>query len=335
MTLRLLPGSLPRDAAEELSRQEMAVGNVRTGGHTSQDLLREYLNWALGAERMLRSHFTGDSISSIVFTRRYWALQTSGTDNWETARALVEAEITEQSARLLAEKALLDDAQARWMRGRLLVPDTSALIHGPKLWEWDPAADLGWRDIPVHIVLPILVLDELDELKEHTKEHTRYRARQTLKWIAEQIGSSQSFLVRRGSVADGPDGLMVRGDVCLDVLLYGPGDVRLPIADDEIVDRAAAIATLAGRDVMLVTNDISQAYRARLAGLDVSIVAEPIYDVDIQEQARAAAKAEKAASAADRRAAQEAQRGKRMGGQQGQSELPTPSASPGPDAPGE
>ncbi|MFB9312001.1 PIN domain-containing protein [Nocardioides plantarum] len=325
MTLRLLPGSQPRYAAEELGRQETAVGNVRTGGYLGQDLLKEYLKWALGAERMLLNHFTRDSVSAVVFTQRYWALQTSSSDNWEMSRLLVEAEIIEQSARLLAEKALLDDAHTRWTRGRLLVPDTSALIHGPKLWEWDPAADLGWRDVPVHIVLPMLVLDELDELKEHTKEHTRYRARQTLKWVAEQIGSSQSFLVGGGSVAEGPDGLVVRGDIHLDVLLDAPGHVRLPIADDEIVDRAAAIATLSGRDVVLVTNDVSQAYRGRLAGLDVSTVAEPIYDVDIQEQAKAGAKAERAQKAADRRVAQEAQRGKRKGGQHDQSESQTPS----------
>lgn len=103
----------------------------------------------------------------------------------------------------------------------------------------------------------------------------------------------------------------------LDILLDEPGHIRLAIADDEIVDRAAAIASLSGRDVTLVTNDVSQAYRARLAGLDVSTVAEPIYDVDIQEAAKEAAKAEKSQRDAVRRAAQEAQKGKRQGGKQG------------------
>lgn len=51
----------------------------------------------------------------MIFTQRYWALQTSGTNNnWELARSLVEAEIKEQSERLLCEKALLDEGQTRW-----------------------------------------------------------------------------------------------------------------------------------------------------------------------------------------------------------------------------
>lgn len=312
MTLRLLPGNRPREAAEEVRRQEMAVENVRSAAHRQEHLLEEYIKWTVNAERMLRSYFTSSSVESLLFTPRFWALQATLTSNWEPTWGLVEAEIVEQSRRLAAEKAVLDEGQTRWTRGRLLVTDTSALIHGPKLWDWHPAPDLGWRDSPVQIVIPMIVLDELDELKEHNKEHTRGRARRTLKWLSERLASSQSFHIRSGSIAEGPDGMTVRGDVYLDVLLDGPGHVRLPIADDEIVDRAAAIASLSGRDVTLVTNDVSQGYRGRMAGLAVSQVVNPIYDVDVQEQAKAAAKEQKAKDVAARRDEQEAGRGKRQ-----------------------
>jgi len=53
----------------------------------------------------------------------------------------------------------------------------------------------------------------------------------------------------------------VRGDVHLDVLLDEPGHRRLPIADDEIVDRAVAIATVAGREGRLVTDDVGRRKR--------------------------------------------------------------------------
>lgn len=311
MTLRLLPGRSPREAAEELRRQEIEVGNVLTAGHTGQEVLDAYLLWAINAERMLRNHFAPPSISALIFTQRYWALQTSGSVNWPLVKSLVDAEIADQRERLKQEKALLDEAQTRWMRGRLVVPDSSAVIHGPKLWEWEPAADLGLRDMPVQIVLPMLVLDELDDLKENTKQHTRNRARQTLKWLAVNLGSSQSFLARKGYSTEGTEGLVVRGDVQVDVMLDGPGHTRLAIADDEIVDRAADLAALSGRDVTFITNDTGQGYRARLAGLDVSMVAEPIYDIDIQEASRQAAKAEKARKDAERRAGQEASRGNR------------------------
>ncbi len=43
--------------------------------------------------------------------------------------------------------------------------------------------------------------------------------------------------------------------------------MRLPINDDEIVDRALAIKPLAGRQVRVLTYDTGQSTRARLAGL--------------------------------------------------------------------
>ncbi|MEO5746170.1 MAG: hypothetical protein ABIQ53_16505 [Terracoccus sp.] len=113
MTLRLLPGRSPKDAFAEVERQEMALGNVRTGNNTNQDLLREYLTWAIEAERMLRSHFTGDSVSSHIFTRRYWAPQSSGPSNLELVRPLVDVEITEQSEWMVRAKELLNEGLHR------------------------------------------------------------------------------------------------------------------------------------------------------------------------------------------------------------------------------
>ena len=168
--------------------------------------------------------------------------------------------------------------------------------------------------MPLHLVVPILVMDELDGLKESTKQHTRYRARETLKWIAERLGGSQSARVRDGGV-ERIDGQVARvyGDVHLDVLLDEPGHRRLPIADDEIVDRATDIAAVAGREVTLVTDDVGQAYRARLAGLSVSMVVDPVYDVDIQEAARA----EKQVARDEQRKAEKARQGRPFEGQLG------------------
>ena len=51
-------------------------------------------------------------------------------------------------------------------------------------------------------------------------------------------------------------------------MLYDPpGHARLPINDDEIVDRALTVQLLAGRPVRLLTYDTGQAMRARAAGL--------------------------------------------------------------------
>jgi hypothetical protein len=52
--------------------------------------------------------------------------------------------------------------------------------------------------------------------------------------------------------------------------------VRLPINDDEIVDRAAAVKPLAGRQVTLLTYDTGQASRGRRAELNVIKLSKPV-----------------------------------------------------------
>ena len=64
-------------------------------------------------------------------------------------------------------------------------------------------------------------------------------------------------------------GGLPRGEVTMELVFDPPGHVRLPINDDEIIDRALAIQRAAGRDVTLLTYDTSQSTRARTAGLPV------------------------------------------------------------------
>jgi hypothetical protein len=59
------------------------------------------------------------------------------------------------------------------------------------------------------------------------------------------------------------------GEVTIELLFDPPGHVRLPINDDEIIDRALAVKPLAARTVTLLTYDTGQAMRARAAGLQV------------------------------------------------------------------
>jgi hypothetical protein len=50
--------------------------------------------------------------------------------------------------------------------------------------------------------------------------------------------------------------------------------VRLPISDDELVDRALAIQLLTGLPLTFVTYDTGQSMRARTAGLQVKKLRE-------------------------------------------------------------
>ncbi|WP_406290558.1 hypothetical protein [Embleya sp. NBC_00896] len=56
----------------------------------------------------------------------------------------------------------------------------------------------------------------------------------------------------------------------VEIVLDPPGHIRLPIVDDEIIDRTVAIQSLAARDVRLLTCDTGQHTRGRAAGLAVT-----------------------------------------------------------------
>jgi len=71
--------------------------------------------------------------------------------------------------------------------------------------------------------------------------------------------------LRAGDVVPGPDGL-TRSEITIELVFDPSGHVRLPINDDEIIDRALAIEPLADRKVSLLTYDTGQFTRARSAG---------------------------------------------------------------------
>jgi hypothetical protein len=60
------------------------------------------------------------------------------------------------------------------------------------------------------------------------------------------------------------------------MVLDPPKHNRLPINDDEIIDRALVVQAIAGRSVTLLTYDTGQSTRARAAGLTVIKVPHPV-----------------------------------------------------------
>ncbi|MGW0211536.1 hypothetical protein ACWDZ8_39400 [Streptomyces sp. NPDC003233] len=118
------------------------------------------------------------------------------------------------------------------------------------------------------MLFPIAVVDELDGLKEAGKHRPRWRAGHTLGLLDGTLNGSLSGIWRRSRLTQDE----VHGDISLEIVLDPPGHVRLPLADDEIIDRAVAIQSLAGRPVRLSTCDTSQHTRGKAAGLQVTKV---------------------------------------------------------------
>ena len=125
-----------------------------------------------------------------------------------------------------------------------------------------------WQ-LDVTVLVPIVIVDELDRLKEIKDKQVKWRAGYTLAVLDRVFANSAGpARLRAGDVLPGPDGL-TRSEVTIELVFDPPGHTRLPINDDEIIDRALAIATLADRNVTLLTYDTGQSTRARSAGLPV------------------------------------------------------------------
>lgn len=158
-----------------------------------------------------------------------------------------------------------------------MVPDTSFFIqHDDKLEDLDVAGLLHIREEPVHLVVPMVVIDELDSLKQSKDRQVRWRARHSLSVLDRILPHpTQAAELRPEDYTPLNTGGIPRGQVTVEVVVDARGHVRLPINDDEIVDQAVSIQVLAGRPVTLVTFDTGQSMRARVAGLRCLKIAQP------------------------------------------------------------
>lgn len=74
-------------------------------------------------------------------------------------------------------------------------------------------------------------------------------------------------LLRQADDTPKPDGSVGLGRITLELVFDPPEHERLPDNDAEIVDRAVAVQTLAGRPATMVTYDKRMSLRARVEGL--------------------------------------------------------------------
>lgn len=247
---------------------EMDLANVRSGGTSAGDLFDGYLRWAANAVRMLRHQAREADVEALVLTRRYWVIQALVGGPIGTARDLVEVEIDDRLA-IFAEAIRNTRAEfERWDRmDWIVVADTSFFHQHPqKLDEVDLSKVLESRHEVIGLVVPMVVVDELEKQKRSTDKHLRGRAQVTLA-VFERVASYGAGRLREADFSPIDQGAIPSGEIWLDVLFDLPGHTRLPINDDEIVDRALSVQALSGKDVTFLTYDTNQALRARHAGL--------------------------------------------------------------------
>lgn len=276
------PGVKRENLLKTLQSVYTDVHNLRGGGGTARNAyerLLAYVEWTSTAVRMLGNQVSNSDLDRLVLTERYRLLLAGlvGTATstelpvQRVVNGLVSLELDERVADFDAAIKALQGQIARWSAyGHYVVPDTSFYIHHKDKLE---AADFGplikvWQS-EVAVLVPIVIVDELDRLKESKDKFVRWRAGYTLavldRVFADGVGRVR---LRPGDVVPGPDGL-TRSEITIELVFDPTGHVRLPGNDDEIIDRALVIEALADRKVTLLTYDTGQSTRARSAGLQV------------------------------------------------------------------
>lgn len=238
-----------------------------------------YLRWATNAARRLTGQVHDSDVARLVLTRRHDALLAgasgglAGSSQEGLVNDLVSLELAERVEVFNDAVTSLEQQIARWTnREWFVVADSSFYIQNPhKLADADLHAILHVPPAEhIRLLLPIAVVDELDGLKEAGKQQSRWRASHTLGLLDAVLAGSTFGIFRHAENIGEP--ALWRGKVSMEIVLDQPGHVRLPIADDEIIDRAVAIQALAGREVRLLTCDTGQHTRGRAAGLPVTKV---------------------------------------------------------------
>lgn len=274
MLVTPLPGTDRGNVLKALRAVAEKVGNQHTSGHhVAYQRLLAYLNWSSEAVRLLRRQIRSTDIDRLVLTRRHAALldgagHLGGTHQQALVNGLVSLELEERVEAFDEAITELEALMERWHPSRrILVPDSTLFIqHSDKFEDMDFAPLIGGGPEPVHVLVPMVVVDELDALKESKKPHARWRAGYSLAVLDFLLRQSSPAVLRQADFSDGPP----RGEVTVEVLFDPPGHTRLPIEDDEIVDRAVVAQALAGSPVTLVTYDTGQSTRGRAAGLRVN-----------------------------------------------------------------
>ena len=254
--MRLKNPTLLDSGLETLRRMHMECGNL-LNAHGTLRLRDDYLTWVDNTERQFNSLFADSTLSDGLHSTPYWEIRRL-TEETPRPYPLVEREVTRQARRIEEAMAELTRLKTFLDRpGDIVVPDSSALVEGVYFDQFDWAAETGLAG-PVRLVIPILVVEELDKIKDRERGRPQKRARSVVRRLRE---------LARAVPAGEP--VPFRDGAAFEVLLDDAMHSRFPSNDVEIIDQALGLQSLTGGDVLLACADAAMEFRARLAGLKV------------------------------------------------------------------
>jgi rRNA-processing protein FCF1 len=222
-----------------------------------------YVAWVDQAYATLGSHFADGGLAEGMFSERYWQIVQLG-DYSVLMFELVRREMQVQIGRLTKTIERLQAFKVFAGReGHIVVPDTSAFIQGVYFTDFDWSGGLGLSG-RIRIIVPIVVVEEIDKLKSFDRGRNRDRARSVSKRLREVMRT-----VPAGDAA------ALRSGVSIEVFIDDEWHQRRTNNDGEIIEQALTLRDLMDREILLVCVDAAMEFRAREHGLKVAAMPEP------------------------------------------------------------
>jgi hypothetical protein len=269
-TIQLRPNVDVGEAIRLLQEQSANFRNeAQPAGGNSYGVGRNaYVDAATTTESRLRSILSFEDAAALFESPRHRDIcsMTIG----EQVFPMISAEVDAITHRLETLALELENARNLFADGgKCIVLDTNFYIEHPQKIENVDFHQILGSSGAVRVLIPMVVVDELDGLKRIQDAKRRGRARYSLAVIDRVIHDPPSPGLLTPAMANPP-----RGVVTMQIVSDVPDHVRLDIADDEIVDRSVACQPYAG-SITLVTYDTGMSQRARIAGLNVKKLNPP------------------------------------------------------------
>jgi PIN domain-containing protein len=284
MVVTCVPGVRGVDVRDALQRVLNDLVNLGSGPgprENSLEWVAAYLSWASDSAQRLRHLISADTIDELVLTRRYeLVLGSLGAAGFSQLRrvfnGLLATEIDHRVSALTSAVEWLDARLRTWSSVDVFVAvDTSFICNAEKpLEKIDFAELLDVREKHIPVGAPMVVVDELDRLKEHRsrdRDNVRWRVSHALAVLDDRCQDpTRPGVLHPADASALQTGGIPRGPVSIEILADPLRHTPLPVADDEIVARVKSWEPLTPTgQITLLTFDTGQATRARQAQLDV------------------------------------------------------------------
>ncbi|MFF1254490.1 PIN domain-containing protein [Pseudarthrobacter sp. NPDC058329] len=200
--------------------------------------------------------YARSAVASELYTDRYWQVRAID-DQSDSPHGLIRGEVQGQYRHIFDLAQQLERYQrllAAKEGQRLVLCDTNVFIHGMMFDQLPWSTHFAESD--VCLIFPLVIIDELDSLKDRGNLPGRTAGR-VLRKIDMLLDQHDAFarMQRKGAT------------VSVQLVDEPFGYARFPGNDDEIVRQAGYFASMSGNKLTLVSRDRGMRIRAAAAGV--------------------------------------------------------------------